>query len=115
MLDLTVSNCSLNFFTVPSRRPLRGERDTQNCGVCQGHAQKVGYAQHTDDAGEEASCACGGGSGVMAHMSFLINSTRFVTLFFTSTSSCFTSTGPINLKTEDSSSSSSSSCDDATA
>ena len=43
-------------------------------------------------------------------MSFLINSTRFVTLFFTSTSSCFTNTGPINLYTDASSSSRSSSC-----
>ena len=50
-----------------------------------------------------------------AHMSFLMNSTRLVTLFFTSTNSCLTSTGPINLKTDESSSRSSSSCDEASA
>ena len=50
-----------------------------------------------------------------SHMSFLMNSTRLVTLFFTSTNSCLTSTGPINLKTDESSSRSSSSCDEASA
>lgn len=45
-----------------------------------------------------ASCKSG------AHMSLLINSMRLETLFFTSSSSCFTSTGPISLKTPASSS-----------
>ena len=63
-----------------------------------------------------ALCASAGPSAVHmtlqmgAHMSFLMNSTRLVTLFFTSISSCLTSTGPMSLKTLASSSSNSSSC-----
>ena len=77
-------------------------------------ARAEGGRIHAEQQERDAACRqrvnAREGRHCATHMSFLMNSTRLVTLFFTSMSSCFTSTGPISLKTLASSSRISSSC-----
>ena len=100
MFFLTCSPCSSNFLMLPSSRLLRA---------------RVHIAAVRGNAGSHVGRRLCGQlprrvRGAGAHMSLLMNSTRFVTLFFTSMSSCLTSTGPISLNTLASSSRRSSSC-----
>ena len=92
---------ALHFALEPLTAKVQGAEPATVRGRCEARAVRMARAAGRADARE--GCA-------RAHMSLLMNSTRLVTLFFTSMSSCFTSTGPISLNTLESSSSSSSSC-----
>ncbi len=96
---------------LPSSRLLRRRHTQTSTSTTSTSAPVSGHSRRGAAAAKRALLTrLRGASERAAHMSPLINSMRLETLFLTSSSSCFTSTGPISLNTLASSSRMSSSC-----